>query len=170
MRDHSRKGGAQTRTQWALNKCPFSPFPRPFSAPAPSQSQPQLVPRTRPQLAPALRGPGRRPPVPSIRALSPAALGSRPRPGQKGPLCVLFRARAEPLAWGVKKVAARARSTSPVQFSPTGCRSGTSHRTLTLAGASCALARSQVRTTGSKGAEASGLGEPEAGGVQAPLH
>ncbi|XP_072581431.1 uncharacterized protein [Vulpes vulpes] len=78
MRGRLRKGGARTRTQWALNKCAFSPFPR-LPAPSPSQPQPRPRPPTgSPAPGPALPGWGRRPPWPGIRG--PLTCGSSGEP------------------------------------------------------------------------------------------
>lgn len=162
------KGGACTRRQWALDKCPFSPLPPPLPAPPLSQIQPLLLPKTRRQRCPdgaeAVL-------APASGALSPAALGSRRAPEQRGP-CVLFGASAEPFSWDGREVAASAGSTSPVRLSATVQPAWVPSRGAEPGpGLSGRSHGSQVRScTGSETAQSPSLGGNRGWGVLAPLH
>ena len=164
-----RQRGARTRTQRAVNKCPFSPSPPPFPRPPPSQFQPQLVPGTRPQLASALPGWGRRPPSTGIRGS--LTCSSRLPPAARAGAPVFSPRRAPSPSPGMAgrwplRLSAPPQPGSVQLSSPPGTPQGALDPGRGFLGAR----RSRVRSTGSAAAEGPGLWETEAGGVRALLH
>ena len=142
-----RQRGARTRTQRAVNKCPFSPSPPLSRALLPVSSSLSLCPahaRSWPRRCPDGVGGRLRP---ASGALSPAALGSRRPPGQ-GPLCSLRGEHQAPrLGWqdggrfGSQHHPSRVQSNCPVRLGPLRGR-------WTRAGASWALAGPESEALG----------------------
>ena len=157
-----RKGGARTRTQWALNKCPFSPLFSSLSrAPLLASSSCSLRPlHTRRWPRSCQDGVGGR--LCSASGLSPAALGSL--------LCSLRGKRSAPSSgrqeggsFDSQHQPSLAQSDCPALLGPlTGI--------WTRPGLPGLSQGSQVRSTVSEEAEGPGFGEPESGGVRTPLH
>lgn len=169
MRDHLRARVGRGPADNGLSvSARFLPHPLPFPRPRLASSSRCYCPR---HGASAARMGSEAVPAPASGALSPAALGSRRAPEQRGP-CVLSGASAEPFSWDGREVAASARSTSPGRLSPTvqpawdpsrGAEPGQG-----FPGRSHG---SQVRSsTGSEAAQSPSLGGDRGWGVLAPLH
>lgn len=166
MRDHLRKGGAPTRTQWALNKCPFSPSLLPSRAPPASASAGHTPAAGR--SLPRWVG---KPLSPASRRLSPAALGSRRPLGQGGAGDPVFFSGEAPSpspgtagTWQVRLAGPPGSGLVRLSNPP-----GTLQGALDPGRGFLGARRREVRSTGSELLTVQ-VSEKEAEGVRAPVH